>query len=775
MKPFFYVFFKFLTHLVTFLLYLLTISLQVATWYSTNSAQLQKKTMAPKRELSVAEPVKAVSSPPKKVDIKKVDIKTKREDVLPQKTDAPDVEIFTLDDSGDEDEDFLNRTENLLEDSMVVEEMKENIELQEKVKVIGGGSRIGKLHDERELANFMTKEVKALKEKLAEAEKARDKYKKDMEVKADDLKSLQDRIPKMIEECTKYVEERDATNKVLEEDVAKKNAEVALKVAELEKLQKETLEGKSKIESLTTTKSANEKLKQILASRDELLKNKEEALKKAKKEIEDVKAGVLKREGEVKTKEAKEKKAMVEMKEKLQMELKRISTESVKKVKVLEKREKELVANNKGKAEELEKVKAALDSNEKTSKADLAKSKEEILEKQVKIEKLTKMNTNCKQQFEQMSKLCKTLQAKSTKDSTEKDSRINSLLTEISVLNGNLANKEALNEKEKKEREAEMLLKDAKLKEMTAEGVAQKEKTDKLLEVLGKRGVQVRDLKKIIEAKAQKEKEKEKQAEEKEANNKMILKQKDGQIVELIKKSNAKIQKKDEEVKRRLSEKEVALQNVQKENDEAKTVIQQFRQRLVAFDSQIQENIKTSKDQLVAKEKEIEGLKVAHTKDRRKVVLDCSEKLDSMEQKLRAKALEHGQKLLEKEQKMKENMAKAAARAEAARRQLEQRDAKLEEVAEEMKRKEVVEINKMNNLRNSLLAKEQASKQMESSLAALSSKQVALEASKAKLESRLEQRRQLIVKLKGVALYKEPEDITQNKEVSKLQKLQQNS
>ena len=154
--------------------------------------------------------------------------------------------------------------------------------------------------------------------------------------------------------------------------------------------------------------------------------------------------------------------------------------------------------------------------------------------------------------------------------------------------------------------------------------------------------------------------------------------------------------------------------------------------------------------------------------------MDCSEKLDSMEQKLRAKALEHGQKLLEKEQKMKENLAKAAARAEAARRQLEQRDAKLEEVAEEMKRKEVVEINKMNNLRNSLLAKEQASKQMESSLAALSSKQVSLEASQARLESRLEQRRELIVKLKGVALYKEPEDITQNKEVSNLQKLQQN-
>ena len=51
------------------------------------------------------------------------------------------------------------------------------------------------------------------------------------------------------------------------------------------------------------------------------------------------------------------------------------------------------------------------------------------------------------------------------------------------------------------------------------------------------------------------------------------MEQKDGQIVELIKKSNAKLQKKDEEVRKRLSEKDVVLQNVQKENDEAKSVI----------------------------------------------------------------------------------------------------------------------------------------------------------------------------------------------------------
>ena len=356
------------------------------------------------------------------------------------------------------------------------------------------------------------------------------------------------------------------------------------------------------------------------------------------------------------------------------------------------------------------------------------------------------------------------LQAKSTKETTEKDSRIKALLTDIAVLNENIANKEALIQKEKKEKEAELNLKDVKLKELTAESAAQKDKTDKLLEVLGKRGVQVRDLKKIIEAKAVKEKEKEKQAEEKEANTKMILKQKDGQIVELIKKSNAKIQKKDEEVKRRLSEKDVALQNVQKENDEAKSVIQQFRQRLVAFDTQIQENIKTSKDQLVVKEKEIESLKTAHAKDRRRLVLHCSEKVNSVEQKLRARALEHGQKLMEKERLLKENMAKAATKAEAARRELEQRGALLEEMEEQMKRQEVAEINKMNNHRNSLLAEQHKSKQLELSLANVSSKQLLMEGSLAKLEAKLEQKRLLILKLRGVALYQESVE-NRNKEV----------
>ena len=739
---------------------------QVAVWYNANSPQLQKKIEANSRASNERKlEANSQASKERKLDPQKISIK--REEIPTRRKNASEVEVFTLDDSGDEDEDYLNRTENLLEDSAIMEEANNSADLREDVKVGGreyvpnerGGDKNGRGVGMNKTSNENhEKEIKALREKLEEALKSRDKFKKDMEVKANDLKSLQDRIPKMIGECTKYVEERDATNLGLEQELTKKNTEIAQKVAEVEKLQKEILEGKSKIESLGTTKVANEKLKQLLASRDDLLKTRDEALKRSKKEMEEIKTELLKKESEIKVKESKEKKAMVEMKESLQNELKRISSDSAKKVKVLEKKEKELQAKNKAKDDELASVKSVLELKLKSNEAELNKSKEENLETQVKVEKLTKMNTSCKQQFEQLNKLHKSLVAKSSKETSEKDSRISTLSADIALLKENLAKKEALNEKEKKDKETELSAKDDKMKELEAEGAAQKEKTDKLLEVLKKRGVQVRDLKKIIEDKA-------KQAEEKEANTKMILNQKDGQIVELIKKSNAKIQKKDEEVKRRLSEKDVALQNVQKENDEAKSVIQQFRQRLVAFDTQIQENIKTSKDQLVAKEKEIESLKIAHAKDRRRLVLDCSEKVNSVEQKLRSRALEHGQKLMEKERLLKENMAKAATKAEAARRELEQRGALLEEMEEQMKRQEVAEINKMNNHRNSLLAEQHKSKQLELSLANVSSKQLLMEESLAKLEAKLEQKRLLILKLRGVALYQEVVENSRNKEV----------
>ena len=71
-----------------------------------------------------------------------------------------------------------------------------------------------------------------------------------------------------------------------------------------------------------------------------------------------------------------------------------------------------------------------------------------------------------------------------------------------------------------------------------------------------------------------------------------------------------------------------------------------------------------------------------------------------------------------------------------------------------------------------MLAKEQLLKKMESSLTALSSKQMDLEASQASLETRMVQGRQLIAKLRMVVLYREADNTNQNKEVNNSKKCQ---
>ena len=57
----------------------------------------------------------------------------------------------------------------------------------------------------------------------------------------------------------------------------------------------------------------------------------------------------------------------------------------------------------------------------------------------------------------------------------------------------------------------------------------------------------MRELRKYIDDKTQKEKEKDKQIAEKEASHKMVLKQKDAQMVDLITKSNGRLNKEVEE------------------------------------------------------------------------------------------------------------------------------------------------------------------------------------------------------------------------------------
>ena len=94
----------------------------------------------------------------------------------------------------------------------------------------------------------------------------------------------------------------------------------------------------------------------------------------------------------------------------------------------------------------------------------------------------------------------------------------------------------------------------------------------------------------------------------------MVLKQKDAQMFDLITKSNGRLNKEVEEAKKKLSKKDVILQAAQKENKDAKKVVQQFRQRLVSFDNKIQET---------DNEKELEDTNAKHSKERQTLVLEC--------------------------------------------------------------------------------------------------------------------------------------------------------
>ena len=89
---------------------------QVAVWYNANSPQLQKKIEASKGTKLEAN---SQASKERKLDPQKISIK--REEIPTRRENASEVEVFTLDDSGDEDEDYLNRTENLLEESAMEE------------------------------------------------------------------------------------------------------------------------------------------------------------------------------------------------------------------------------------------------------------------------------------------------------------------------------------------------------------------------------------------------------------------------------------------------------------------------------------------------------------------------------------------------------------------------------------------------------------------------------------------------------------------------------
>merc|ERR1712226_507957 len=154
---------------------------------------------------------------------------------------------------------------------------------------------------------------------------------------------------------------------------------------------------------------------------------------------------------------------------------------------------------------------------------------------EVKVQKLTKLNTDLKQQYDQLTKIhskfvsdigmknveinnkdekIKDLMNEASKKSLEQnnnDSRIKELLSEASIKTVELTNQ------------------DKKIKQLIDESSRHKSELDRLNSNGVKKDDQISALKKFIDDKMKKEKEKDKVREEKDANQRELIKRKDAQ------------------------------------------------------------------------------------------------------------------------------------------------------------------------------------------------------------------------------------------------------
>merc|ERR1712142_847169 len=701
--------------------------------------------------------------------------------------------------------------------------------------------------------NVSSNKVKMYKEKLEESERLsseekelKKKYEslqKDYAEKVDVVKSLESRIPKMIEEFTKYVEEKDSvhikkekeftkgmsdkqkeidevneklrsynmtvTEKTQEvkklklkeieskEALEKKQAELLKvidkkekekmetnesrlrfkkglenKTKELEMKENELLETSKKIELLQQSQSSlNEKYKKLLQSKDKELdqaekdnleikekfkKIKEENKKKTlnSKEMGDLKEvnKRLKKENEVKERE-------IEVKYKQLGKLEADLKESIEKIIKLE---------DKNKA--LEKLVAKSDSNYQKLKGDLALKNEEVTSLQINAQKLTKLNTDVKHQYNELNKIYN----KALIDMKRHEKLAVEKSEELVV-----AEKVHATQRDKLDQDCKLLKDD---------NLSKEEKINKLLDVLVKRGDQIRDLK----------------AQGIELNKK--LKEKDYQYQDLVGQFRDKVKEKDFHVEKKHKEVEkvkAALKVEEKGILESKKTILQLEEKLKSSECQIKENALNFEAQIAAKEKESAEKSYNIKKEMQKMILECNEKLDVKDQLLRAKALEHGRKLAEKTtelgDKIKEkelNLLKLNAKLfekdgiiaekEKALKMSSSRMLELKKGFEkQLEDKIISDINTQNNIRHELLVQQQQMKKelteendnlkkQISEEKEMIFKQFAEEKSKIRrtsheveqgLVKKIQERNSLVKKIKNIHLYKPSVNIGKEKSI----------
>merc|ERR1719319_1329176 len=267
-----------------------------------------------------------------------------------------------------------------------------------KQRKVNALSELAKLqHQVTKREEEYTTAIEELKVKLDEANAFNANIQNNLEKKDLDFKVMEEKIPKMVEECAKYIQERDSTNKCLESDLLKKEKELEQSQRVVNKLQSKNEESKKEIKSYID-------FKQILSHRDDLLRSREDMLKSVQQERDELKQRLLDKDVQFKITEGKERRVLKDQIRQLRAEVdQRNQTIAEGEAGI---KEREQLLNTKIK--------------EWHAQVDGKKSTDDLFDLQTRIQRLTKSNTEMRYEYDKANLLI----SKYAADASRRDQNI---------------------------------------------------------------------------------------------------------------------------------------------------------------------------------------------------------------------------------------------------------------------------------------------------------------------------------------------------------------
>jgi len=494
------------------------------------------------------------------------------------------VDLIDLNESDNDDDDSQSEKEIIIVKQRKVNALSELAKLQHQVT---------KREEE------YTTAIEELKVKLDEANAFNANIQNNLEKKDLDFKVMEEKIPKMVEECAKYIQERDSTNKCLESDLLKKEKELEQSQGVVNKLQSKNEESKKEIKSYID-------FKQILSHRDDLLRSREDMLKSVQQERDELKQRLLDKDVQFKITEGKERRVLKDQIRQLRAEVdQRNQTIAEGEAGI---KEREQLLNTKIK--------------EWHAQVDGKKSTDDLFDLQTRIQRLTKSNTEMRHEYDKANLLI----SKYAADASRRDQNIADKQLKLEELQMLL--------QQKGEQEGASLV---DIKEIEANhGMIVKRHQ----EILAKKNEE--DFQKSIERKNTFDK-----VEQENAHNKSIIKELTDEVTKV----------------------KACLENQQKEGVADKLENDSLIKKLT-------DDVSRTKACLAEQLAKVADLELKQKKEKQRLILECQERVDSRDLRLRQRALEHGQRLLEVE-------ARAGERVEELERKVAEEQKEIKELRQD--------------------------------------------------------------------------------------------